>query len=451
MSKTGNDLTQGNVVRQLITFALPFMISNIVQSLYNVADMLIVGRFGGAVGISAVNIGGQVTFIITNIVIGLSVGGTVVIGQYMGSRDRKSAVESISTMMISLLAAAVVITVAMMILATPILNLIQTPPEAFAQAREYLQITVLGSVFIFGYNALSAIMRGLGDSRRPLYFVTIACVVNIVLDLILVGYFGMGARGAAIATIVSQAASMVLCILYLQNTDFMFDFRLKSFKFHADKFRMLMKVGIPTSIQNVAVNISFLVMTGLVNSFGVKASAALGVISKYNSFAILPAIAVGSSVSAMVAQNIGAGEIKRAQHTMYIGIAVALGISLPIFTITQMFPEQIIAVFDNDPEMIKAGVTYLNTLSLDYIIVPLIFCINGLITGAGHTTFASITGIMSALLLRVPAAYIFGLTFDWGLMGIGLAAPVASLGSTGLATAYYLSGKWKISTVIKKS
>ena len=180
MSKTGNDLTQGNVVRQLITFALPFMISNIVQSLYNVADMLIVGRFGGAVGISAVNIGGQVTFIITNIVIGLSVGGTVVIGQYMGSRDRKSAVESISTMMISLLAAAVVITVAMMILATPILNLIQTPPEAFAQAREYLQITVLGSVFIFGYNALSAIMRGLGDSRRPLYFVTIACVVNIV-------------------------------------------------------------------------------------------------------------------------------------------------------------------------------------------------------------------------------------------------------------------------------
>ena len=192
-------------------------------------------------------------------------------------------------------------------------------------------------------------------------------------------------------------------------------------------------------------------MTSLVNGFGVKASAALGVISKYNSFAILPAIAVGSSVSAMVAQNIGAGEIKRAQHTMYIGIAVALVISLPIFIITQLFPEQIIAVFDNDPEMIQAGVTYLNTLSLDYIIVPFIFCVNGLITGAGHTMFASITGIMSALLLRVPAAYIFGLTFDWGLMGIGLAAPVASLGSTALATAYYLSGKWKISTVIKKS
>ena len=152
MSKTGNDLTQGNVVRQLITFALPFMISNIVQSLYNVADMLIVGRFGGAVGISAVNIGGQVTFIITNIVIGLSVGGTVVIGQYMGSRDRKSAVESISTMMISLLAAAVVITVAMMILATPILNLIQTPPEAFAQAREYLQITVLGCCPLYRFD-----------------------------------------------------------------------------------------------------------------------------------------------------------------------------------------------------------------------------------------------------------------------------------------------------------
>lgn len=307
MSKLGKDLTSGNVVKQLWLFALPFMISNIVQSFYNIADMFIVGKFGGPVGISAVNIGGQVTFLITNIVIGLSVGGTVVIGQFMGAKNRKAVSESISTMIVSLMAAAVIITISMIILTDPILRMIQTPQEAYVQAKEYLQITVAGTIFIFGYNALSAIMRGMGDSKRPLYFVIIACAINVVLDIVFVGYLKMGAKGAAFATIISQAASMILCIRYLQNTDFMFDFKLKSFKFHKDKFSMLMKVGIPTSIQNVAVNVSFLVMTGLVNGFGVHASAALGVISKYNSFAILPAIAVGSSVSAMAAQNMGGG------------------------------------------------------------------------------------------------------------------------------------------------
>ncbi len=448
MSKLGKDLTSGNVVKQLWLFALPFMISNIVQSFYNIADMFIVGKFGGPVGISAVNIGGQVTFLITNIVIGLSVGGTVVIGQFMGAKNRKAVSESISTMIVSLMAAAVIITISMIILTDPILRMIQTPQEAYVQAKEYLQITVAGTIFIFGYNALSAIMRGMGDSKRPLYFVIIACAINVVLDIVFVGYLKMGAKGAAFATIISQAASMILCIRYLQNTDFMFDFKLKSFKFHKDKFSMLMKVGIPTSIQNVAVNVSFLVMTGLVNGFGVHASAALGVISKYNSFAILPAIAVGSSVSAMAAQNIGAGKVERAKHTMYVGIALAAMITVPIFALTQLYPAQIIAIFDNDPRMVAAGVEYLRTLSLDYLIVPFIFCMNGMITGAGHSMFSSINGIISSLLLRVPFAYILGLYMNYGLSGIGLAAPFASIGALVLCIIYYASGKWKISTVV---
>lgn len=448
MSKLGKDLTSGNVVKQLWLFALPFMISNIVQSFYNIADMFIVGKFGGPVGISAVNIGGQVTFLITNIVIGLSVGGTVVIGQFMGAKNRKAVSESISTMIVSLMAAAVIITISMIILTDPILRMIQTPQEAYVQAKEYLQITVAGTIFIFGYNALSAIMRGMGDSKRPLYFVIIACAINVVLDIVFVGYLKMGAKGAAFATIISQAASMILCIRYLQNTDFMFDFKLKSFKFHKDKFSMLMKVGIPTSIQNVAVNVSFLVMTGLVNGFGVHASAALGVISKYNSFAILPAIAVGSSVSAMAAQNMGAGKVERAKHTMYVGIALAAMITVPIFALTQLYPAQIIAIFDNDPRMVAAGVEYLRTLSLDYLIVPFIFCMNGMITGAGHSMFSSINGIISSLLLRVPFAYILGLYMNYGLSGIGLAAPFASIGALVLCIIYYASGKWKISTVV---
>lgn len=449
MSKIEKDLTRGSVIKQLWFFALPFMISNIVQSFYNIADMFIVGKFGGPIGISAVNIGGQVTFLITNIVIGLSVGGTVVIGQFMGAKDRKSVLESISTMMVALFVAAIIITISMILLTDPILKMIKTPAEAYSQAKEYLRITVLGTIFIFGYNALSAVMRGLGDSKRPLYFVIIACAINIVLDIAFVGYLKMGAKGAAFATIISQASSMILCIRYLQNTDFMFDFKLKSFKFYKDKFIMLMQVGIPTSIQNVAVNISFLVMTGLVNSFGVNASAALGVISKYNSFAILPAIAVGSSVSAMVAQNMGAGKIERAKHTMYVGIILASAITVPIFALTQLYPVQIIAVFDNNPQMIAAGVEYLRTLSLDYIIVPFIFCMNGLITGAGHSMFSSINGVISSLLLRVPFAYILGMYMGYGLSGIGFAAPLASIGALILCIFYYVSGKWTNNTIIE--
>lgn len=448
MSKIEKNLTEGSVVKQLILFALPFMLSNLIQSLYNVADMLIVGRFCGPVGISGVNIGGQVTFLMTNLVIGLSVGGTVVIAQFLGCGDRKAVRECIGTLLTSLIAAAVLMTTVMLLVSDQILKLIQTPAESFAQARSYLDITIMGTVFIFGYNALSAIMRGMGDSKRPLYFVAIACVCNIFLDLLLVGVFRMEAKGAAIATVVSQAISMLLCILYLKKADFIFDFKISSFCFKKDRFATLMKVGIPTSIQNMITNVSFLVLTTLVNGFGVSASAAVGVVGKFNSFAILPAIAVGSSISAVAAQNIGAGEVERARKTFHIGTALAMAISLPIFVLARIFPAQIIELFDKDPEMIACGVTYMKSFTFDYIIAPFVFCLNGLITGAGHTTFASVNGILSALGFRIPFALLFGMALDMGLLGIGLGAPLGSLGAAVIAVVYYLSGKWKTSTVV---
>ncbi len=322
--KLERDLTKGSVVKQLIMFALPFMLSNLIQSFYNVADMYIVGKFCGPAGISAVNIGGQVTFLMTNLVVGLCVGGTVIVAQYLGNDRRKEVVECIGTLLVSLLGAAVVITVVMLFISTQILNLIQTPEESFAQAREYLDITIMGTLFIFGYNALSAIMRGMGDSRRPLYFVTIACALNIVLDYILVGGFGMEAKGAAIATVFSQGVSMALCVIYLKTHDFVFDFKLKSFRFYPHHFKVLMKVGVPTSIQNVISNFSFLVLTTIANQFGVAASAGLAVVGKYNGFAIMPTVAVGSSISAMAAQNIGAGQLDRAKKNAAYGAASCL-------------------------------------------------------------------------------------------------------------------------------
>lgn len=445
------NLTEGNVVKLLIQFALPFMLSNLIQSLYNVADMLIVGYYSGTAAISGVNIGGQVTFILTNIIVGLTVGGTVIIGQYLGSGDRKSVKETIGTLLTFLLIVGIAFTIIMLMVSDKVLWLLQTPEESYKQARDYLDITLLGTVFIFGYNAFSAILRGFGDSRRPLIFISIACTMNVVLDLLLVGVYGMAARGAAIATVVSQAISMILCIISLMRSDFIFDFKLSSFRFLKKHFITIVQVGIPISIQNVIVNFSFLVLTAIANSMGVNASAAVGIVGKYNGFAILPAIAVGSSVSAMVAQNIGAGAIDRAKKTFYTGFALAFSITFVVFIITQVFPEQILSVFDDDPNTISAGVEYIRTFSFDYLIVPATFCLNGLVTGSGHTIISSICGILSSIGFRVPIAILFGLVMQKGLGGLGLAAPIASLASGLILLIYYVTGKWKKNTVVKTS
>ncbi|MEG6612257.1 MATE family efflux transporter [Pseudoclostridium thermosuccinogenes] len=445
------NLTEGNVVKLLIQFALPFMLSNLIQSLYNVADMLIVGYYSGTAAISGVNIGGQVTFILTNIIVGLTVGGTVIIGQYLGSGDRKSVKETIGTLLTFLLIVGIAFTIIMLMVSDKVLWLLQTPEESYKQARDYLDITLLGTVFIFGYNAFSAILRGFGDSRRPFIFISIACTINVVLDLLLVGVYGMAARGAAIATVVSQAISMILCIISLMRSDFIFDFKLSSFRFLKKHFITIVQVGIPISIQNVIVNFSFLVLTTIANSMGVNASAAVGIVGKYNGFAILPAIAVGSSVSAMVAQNMGAGAIDRAKKTFYTGFALAFSITFVVFIITQVFPEQILSVFDDDPNTISAGVEYIRTFSFDYLIVPATFCLNGLVTGSGHTIISSICGILSSIGFRVPIAILFGLVMQKGLGGLGLAAPIASLASGLILLIYYVTGKWKKNTVVKTS
>ncbi len=449
MAKFEKNLSEGSVVKQLILFSLPVLLSNLLQSLYSTVDMLIVGQFASEISMSGVNIGGQVSFLITNMVFGLSVGATVLIGQYMGADDRKSMHETIATLFVSLLVSAVVITLVAICLMDPILKLINTPTESFSEARIYFFISMLGTIFIFGYNALSAVMRGLGDSRNPLIFVAVACITNIILDLLFVAQFKMGAAGAALATVISQAISMILCILYLKKNDFIFDFSLKSFKGATKKqLKLILKIGIPTSVQNVATSTSFLFLTALVNSLGVMASAAVGAVGKLNGFAILPGVAMSTSVSAMGAQNIGAKKYDRAAKTMLCGMTIAMIISLVIFFIVSVFPEACMKLFGKDPEFIACGVSYIKTFKYDYLIAPLCFCLNGLFIGSGHTTFSLTNGIMSSLLFRIPASYLFGMAMNMGLTGVGLGAPVASFASLIFGVVFFMSGRWK-SMVIK--
>ena len=454
MSKLQRDFTQGGIARGMIAFSMPFLLSNILQALYGAVDMWVVGNFSAAdetvrtAILSGVNIGSQITHLLAMMVSGLTVSGTVLVGQFVGARKQKDASETVGTMFSLMIILGLVLTVVMLLLSKPILLLLDTPPEAMPHAQSYLNICLGGTLFIFGYNAISSIQRGLGDSIRPLIFVGVACVVNIVLDLWLVKGLGMGAAGAAWATVIAQAISLILAAVYLSRNKFIFDFKLKSFRIDRPKMRMMVKLGIPSSIQSIIVNISFLVMIAVVNGIGqangtgASASAAVGVVGKFNSFAILPAVAMSSSVSAFAAQNIGAGQYDRAKKSLGVGIAIAMGISLPVFALVQLFPESIIAFFIQQEDTIKNGVEYMHTFAFDYLLVPILFCFNGLIMGAGHTLFTLISGSLSSLFLRIPVAVVLGSWMGLGLTGVGLAAPAASLVGVLLAGWFVFSGRW---------
>ncbi len=450
MSSTQRDFTQGPIAKSMVSFSMPFLLSNILQALYGAVDMLVVGNYSSpdpvisAHILSGVNIGSQITHLVAMMVSGLTVSGTVMVGQYVGARKQKDASQTIGTMFSLMAIVGAALMAVMMLFSDAILHLLDTPPEAFEHAKTYLMICLAGTLFIFGYNAVSSIQRGLGDSVRPLIFVGIACLVNVVLDLWLVKGLGMGAAGAAWATVAAQAISLILAALYLARNKFIFDFKPRSFRISKEKMGLMVRLGIPSSVQSIIVNISFLVMTALVNGIGgATASAAVGVVGKFNSFAILPAVAMSSSVSAFAAQNIGAGLYDRAKKSVTVGLGLAMAVSVAVFAAVQLFPGEIIGVFSPNEDVIKSGVEYMRTFSFDYLLVPIQFCFNGLIMGAGHTRFTLISSALSSLLLRIPVAILFGSALSWGLIGVGLAGPAASLAGVLLSCWFVFTGRWK--------
>jgi len=444
MARIENNLSEGNVLTKLIFFGLPFLASNFIQSFYTVADMLIVGQFCGTESMSAVNIGGQVTFILTNTIIGLCMGGTVLIGQYIGAKNQIALKRVITTLITLLVVLSLIITVIMFFLRIPILRLIQTPPESFAESNRFLSVTLTGIIFIFGYNALAAILRGMGNSKQPLYFVAIGCLTNVILDLILVAIFKLGAFGAALATVTSQALSVVLCIRYMVRNNFQFDFKLRSFRIYGEQLRLIFRIGLPTCIQNSVTSISFTFITAIVNIVGgVTASAAVGAVGKFNSFALMPTQAMSASISAMSAQNFGAGRVGRAVRATAIGTIFSVCVTYAFFALVMIFPVSVLRIFGSDLRMIQDGVTYIHSSAFDLLLVPFVFCINGFLIGGGHTFFTLATGMLSAVLLRVPVCYFLGINLGWGLRGVGFGVPAASAGVLLIIIAYLLTGKWK--------
>ena len=441
--KIQRDFTHGSIGRHLIQFCLPFLLSNFIQACYSVADMLIVGNFCPTEVLSGVTNGAQITNLVINMVAGLTVGGTVLVGQYFGAKKEKDVSETIGTMFSLMMIIGVVISVIMILLTDWVLQILNVPLEARAAAKDYTNICLLGTVFTFGYNAISAVQRGMGESKRPLYFVAIAAVVNVFLDLWFVAGLHMGAAGAAWATITSQAISMLLAAMYLKKKNFIFDFRLKSFRIRMDKVRLLLKLGIPSSIQSVISSFSFMLMTSIVNGFGVEASAAVGIVGRFNTFAILPAVAMSSSVSSMAAQNIGAGLYDRAKKSMEYGIGIALALGVVVFAIAQIFCDQIMMLFmqEANENVLSYGRQYMRAFSFDYLFVPFAFCFNGLLNGAGYTTFTLVNNVFSAIAFRMPVAYFLSKT-SLMLAGVGAAAPAASVAGGLVSFIFISSGKW---------
>lgn len=420
-------LTEGKVFPVLIRFALPFLAANLLQSLYGGVDLLIVGQFGSAQGVSAVATGSQIMMFVTNIMIGLATGGTVLIGQFTGAAREGEAADTIGTMLSLFAVMAVVLSAVMALLSPQLAAWMHAPKGAYEYTVEYVFVCSCGVLFIIGYNMVSGILRGLGDSNTPLLFVAAACCANIGLDLLFVAGFHMGAMGAALATIMAQALSLLLAVLLLLKRGLPFPFKKKNLRFSKAKAGKIILIGLPLALSNGLVDISFLIITVIVNSMGVIASAALGVTEKLIGFAMLIPGAFGAAISAMAAQNVGAGLYARAKACLRYGILCSLACGLMLCGICQIIPQTFTALFTKDTQVMEAAALYLKSFSIDCIMVSFVFCFNGYFTGCGKSLFTMLHGVAATFLIRIPVTFLVSRLPQVTMYEMGFAAPLASI------------------------
>ncbi|MBE7705496.1 MAG: MATE family efflux transporter [Cyanobacteria bacterium SIG29] len=444
---TEKDLTQGNLVQTLLLFALPYIGANFLQALYGAADLIIVGKFCDSSVVSAVATGSQLLQTLIFFITGLTVSATVLIGKAFGAKKYDNIIKIINTMTICFIVASIILSLLLIVFDVPLLNILNTPSESFVFTKDYVFVCSIGLVFVFAYNAISAVLRGLGNSIAPMYFVAISCLVNIILDIILIGKYNMGAQGAALATVFSQAVSVLIGLIYIKNGNFVFAFKFRGVKFDVQTAKELFKIGLPLSLQDTLIPLSFLFLFSIANAMGVSSSAAYGSVVRLNAFLMLPAGSFAMALTALTAQNLGAGLMDRAIKSLKLSILFSFVFGFIFFIWQQLLPESAIAIFTTDNDVMKQGALYLKTFSYDYILVPFVFCLNGFFFGCGRTIFPAVVSTLSAFLLRVPVAYIL-CTFISGatLFHLGIAAPVASVLTVvvGSGYLYYLSKSKKL-------
>lgn len=432
-----SDFTQGSILGKLVPFMLPILGALILQAAYGAVDLLVVGRFGTTSGLSSVSTGSQVLNLVTFVITQSAMGITVLIARYIGEKKQQQIGALIGGSIVVFAMISAVLFVVMICFSRPIAVLMQAPAEAVSLTSMYVKICGGGIFFIVAYNLLAAIFRGLGDSKSPLIFVAVACVVNIAGDLVLVAGFHLDAAGAAIATVLAQAVSVVLALLLLFKRKLPFTIKKNDFKINEHCKRAL-KTGLPLALQECLTQISFLALCAFVNKLGLEASSGYGVACKLVNFAMLIPSALMQSTASFISQNVGAGNEKRAKKTMFTGIGVGLTIGCIVFIFIMFKGDILTGIFTTDEAVIQKGYDYLRGFALETMVTAILFSMIGYFNGHDKTVWVMIQGLIQTLLVRLPLAYYMSIQPDASLTKIGFAAPVATMFGIVLNMIFYI-------------
>ena len=437
MSKVSN-FTEGKILSPLLKFIIPILAALFLQTMYGAVDLLIVGRFGNAADVSAVSTGSQIMQVITLAITGLTMGITILIGQKLGEGKRKEAGNVVGSGISIFAVISVITTILFVAFAPSVAKSMQTPAEAFDSTVTYLRICCAGLVFIIAYNVIGGVFRGLGDSKTPLMTVLIACIVNIVADLIFVGVFKMAATGAALATVLAQTVSVVLSLIIITKRGLPFEFDLKSIKFHKGLTSQILKFGAPIALQDLLVQISFLVILMIGNSMGVTQSAGMGIAEKLVGFIMLMPSAFSQAVSAFVAQNFGARKYDRAKKALLCAVATSLVCGVFMFYLSFFHGNLLSGIFSTDEAVIMASWDYLKAYGIDCLFTAVLFCMVGFFNGCGRTTFVMIQGVVGAFLVRIPVSLLMSKIEPVSLFNVGLATPTSTVVQIILCIGYFI-------------
>jgi len=421
-------------------------LSSLFQQLYNIVDSVFIGHYVGKEGLAAVGASFPVIFAVISFVIGIGSGSTVVISQYFGAKDFKAVKRAIDTLYIFMFFASIALSVVGVLFAEDIFQLIGLPEDVIPQAVTYLRIYMSGNVMFFGFAGTNAILRGLGDSKTPLYFTIISTFINILLDWVFISLLGWGVAGAAWATIIAQGGAFITGIVYLNKTHDLLTLYIKKIKFDTVIFKKSLKIGLPTGFQQTFVAFGMIALFGIVNPFGTDTVAAYSIAMRIDSIPAMLAMAFSAAVAPFVGQNIGANRPDRVKVGFWVTMLISSILTLLITTAYVIFPEYIVKAFTTDATVIEIGVEYLHIVAPFYIIFSIMFVVNGTLRGAGATIIPMFITLFSLWIVRIPASYL--MANELGRIGVWWGVPIGWTFGMGLAFIYYLTGRWKRNTVV---
>ncbi|MFK5857393.1 MAG: MATE family efflux transporter [Bacteroidota bacterium] len=441
------DLTTGKEGKRILNFALPMLLGNVFQQFYNIVDSIVVGKVLGDEALAAVGANFPFIFALISFVVGMAIGATVMIAQYFGAKQMDNVKRTIDTLYIFMFFASIFLTIIGIWSSEYIFKLIDLPEEVMPMAIEYFNIYALGFVFFFGFQGTSAILRGLGDSKTPVYFLVISTLVNIALDLLFVIGFGWGIAGVAAATVIAQGGAFFTIVWYINKYHSFLDFSPLKMRFHGEIFKKSLRIGLPSGFQQTFVAVGFLALYKIVNTFGVPTIAAYSIAMRIDSFAVMPAMNFSAAISTFVGQNIGANKFDRIGKGLKATLIMINSISLVVTLFSWIFAGPLMSLFTNNPEVIEIGKQYIYIVTPFYIVFSTMFIFNGVLRGAGDTLVPMIITIIALWAIRLPVSW--WLSGEIGSNGIWWGIPIAWIFGVTISYFYYLSGIWKKRAVVK--